>query len=452
MPHIAIIGAGITGVTTAYALLERGYKVTVLDRHRYAAMETSFANGGQLSASNAEVWNSAATILKGLRWMLRSDAPLLMNPKPSWHKYSWIGEFVGHITRYRGNTIETTKLAIEARKHLFSIAERENIAFDLERRGILHVYHDRAGFEAGLKVNALLQQGGLDRRPVTPDEIRVIEPALQTTCYGGFFTPSDATGDIHKFTRGLADACIRRGARFVHEADVDTIAHGDDGFRIGWNEAASHDAAVATRQQLQADGIVICAGVASRHFASLLNDRVNVYPVKGYSITVQLDAPQSRNAAPTVSLLDEAAKIVTSRLGADRFRVAGTAEFNGFNRDIRADRIQPLVDWVRHHFPEIDTSKVVPWAGLRPMMPNMMPVVRAGRIPGVFYNTGHGHLGWTLSAATAQMVAQAIDDWRDLDTPPMAPTFGAGLDVPADARKAKINPPSSGLLQTSPEE
>src|SRR5262249_44593153 len=152
------------------------------------------------------------------------------------------------------------------------------------------------------------------------------------------------------------------------------------------------------------------------------NDRVNVYPVKGYSITVLLDGPQSRDAAPTVSLLDEAAKIVTSRLGADRFRVAGTAEFNGFNRDIRADRIQPLVDWVRQHFPAVDTSKVVPWAGLRPMMPNMMPVVRAGRIPGVFYNTGHGHLGWTLSAATAQMVAGAIDDWRAPCAPSMVPS------------------------------
>jgi len=296
MPHIAIIGAGITGVTTAYALLERGYRVTVLDRHRYAAMETSFANGGQLSASNAEVWNSAATILKGLRWMLRGDAPLLMNPKPSWHKYSWIGEFVGNIGRYRANTIETTRLAIEARRHLFSIAERENIAFDLERRGILHIYHDKAGFDAGLRVNTLLQQGGLDRRPVTPDEIRAIEPALQTACHGGFFTPSDATGDIHKFTRGLADACVRRGATFVHEADVDAITTDAGGFRIGWNDAGAPDAAAAPRHELQADGIVVCAGVASRHFAAMLNERVNVYPVKGYSITVQLDAPQSRQA------------------------------------------------------------------------------------------------------------------------------------------------------------
>ncbi|WP_315834095.1 D-amino acid dehydrogenase [Bradyrhizobium prioriisuperbiae] len=427
MPHIAIVGAGITGVTTAYALLERGYTVTVLDRHRYAAMETSFANGGQLSASNAEVWNSTSTILKGLRWMLTSDAPLLMNPKPSWHKYSWMSEFIGNIGNYRKNTIATTQLAIEARRHLFAIAERENIAFDLERRGILHIYHDKTGFDAGLRVNTLLQQGGLDRRPVTPDEIRSIEPTLQKTYYGGFFTPSDATGDIHKFTRGLAEACIRRGATFIHEADIDTIARAGSGFSIGWNDMADEGSA-PSRGELQADGLVICAGVASRDFAAMLGDRVNVYPVKGYSITVQLDASQSRHAAPRVSLLDEAAKIVTSRLGTDRFRVAGTAEFNGFNRDIRDDRVRPLVDWVRHNFPDIDTSKVIPWAGLRPMMPSMMPVVRPGRTPGVFYNTGHGHLGWTLSAATAQIIAHVIEGWRGSNVPPTSPSLSLEHD------------------------
>jgi D-amino-acid dehydrogenase len=404
---IAIVGAGITGVTTAYALLERGHTVTVLDRHRYAAMETSLANGGQLSASNAEVWNSASTILKGLRWMFKRDAPLLMNPKPGWHKYSWMAEFVGNIGHYRQNTIATTRLAIEARQHLFAMAERENISFDLERRGILHICHDKAAFEAGMRVNTLLQQGGLDRRAVTPEEIRSIEPTLRKPHYGGFFTPSDATGDIHKFTRGLAEACIRRGATFIYDADIDTVASVDNAIHIGWNDNSSETTS-SGRQLLQADGIVICAGVASRHFAAMLGDRVNVYPVKGYSITVNLDATSSRQSAPHVSLLDEAAKIVTSRLGEDRFRVAGTAEFNDFNRDIRADRVQPLADWVRHNFPGIDTSKVVPWAGLRPMMPNMMPVVRAGRQPGVFYNTGHGHLGWTLSAATAQMLAASV--------------------------------------------
>jgi D-amino-acid dehydrogenase len=412
MSHIAIIGAGITGVTTAYTLLERGYKVTVLDRHRYPAMETSFANGGQLSASNAEVWNSTSTIIKGLRWMFRHDAPLLMNPTPSWHKYSWMGEFVRNIGNYRQNTIKTTRLAIEARRHLFAIAERENISFDPEHRGILHIYHDKPSFDAGLRVNALLQQGGLDRHAVTPDEIRTIEPALQGTYYGGFFTPSDATGDIHKFTRGLAAACVRRGATFINDANVGAITSVGEGFRIDWTDASSENAgnaAAAEVSTLQADKIVICAGVASRHFAAMLGDRVNIYPVKGYSITVHLDSPQSQESAPHVSLLDEAAKIVTSRLGADRFRVAGTAEFNGFNRDIRADRIAPLTQWVRSNFPGVDTSKVAPWAGLRPMMPSMMPVVRAGRKPGVFYNTGHGHLGWTLSAATAQMIADVID-------------------------------------------
>jgi len=156
------------------------------------------------------------------------------------------------------------------------------------------------------------------------------------------------------------------------------------------------------------DGVVISAGVGSRRFAAQLGDRVNVYPVKGYSITVNLPDEASRQAAPTVSLLDDETKLVTSRLGADRFRVAGTAEFNGFNRDIRADRIRPLIEWVNQCFPGVNTRQVVPWAGLRPMMPNMMPRVGQGRHSNVFYNTGHGHLGWTLSAVTAHMVAEQI--------------------------------------------
>jgi D-amino-acid dehydrogenase len=152
----------------------------------------------------------------------------------------------------------------------------------------------------------------------------------------------------------------------------------------------------------------VCAGTGSRHFAAMLGDRVNVYPVKGYSITVALDDAASQAAAPWVSLLDEGAKIVTSRLGENRFRVAGTAEYNGANRDIRADRVKPLVDWTRTLFPGVDTDRVTPWAGLRPMMPDMMPRVQPGRLPGVFYNTGHGHLGWTLSAATAQLIADRV--------------------------------------------
>ncbi|MFM0212481.1 D-amino acid dehydrogenase [Paraburkholderia sediminicola] len=402
MSRIAIIGAGITGVTTAHALAQRGHHVTVFERHRYAAMETSFANGGQLSASNAEVWNSAATVLKGLRWMLTRDAPLLLNPMPTWHKYSWMGEFLRQIPHYRANTVETVRLAIAAREHLFSIAEREGIDFDLERRGILHIYKTQKEFDSASKVNALLREGGLERNPVTASELHRIEPTLHGDFFGGFFTPSDSTGDIHKFTRGLADACVRHGVEFHYDAEITAIEQPAEGrFSLTVNLEGES-------QQFAFERIVVCAGVKSRDFAAMLGDHVNVYPVKGYSITVCLDDEVSQRGAPWVSLLDDSAKIVTSRLGVDRFRVAGTAEINGFNRDIRSDRIAPLVDWTRRYFPEVSTSKVIPWAGLRPMLPSMLPKVGRGKRRGVFYNTGHGHLGWTLSAATAQALASSI--------------------------------------------
>jgi D-amino-acid dehydrogenase len=288
---------------------------------------------------------------------------------------------------------------------MFEIAEREGIEFDHVRRGILHVYWDKPSFVHALKVNEMLVEGGLDRRSVVSSEIASIEPALRGNFYGGFYTPSDSTGDIHKYTTGLARSCEKRGGRFIYDATVMRVerqhhfqlmysAHDDNGERV--------------TRTIDADGIVVCAGSNSRELAALLGDRVNVYPVKGYSITVHLDDEEAQRAAPWVSLLDDRAKIVTSRLGPDRFRVAGTAEFNGLNRDIRDDRIRPLISWTRTLFPKITTNRVVPWAGLRPMMPNMMPRFGEGHTPGVFYNTGHGHLGWTLSAATSAMLAGTV--------------------------------------------
>lgn len=410
MKHIAVIGAGVTGVSTAYSLLKRGYRVTVFDRERYAAMQTSFANGGQLSASNAEVWNQTATVLKGMKWMFRRDAPLLINPRPSWHKISWMAQFVASIPQYENNTIETTRLAIAAREHLYQWAKDEGIDFDLEKRGILHIYQNRKGFEHGEKVNKLLAAGGLDRRAVTPDEMRSIEPTLTGQYYGGFLTESDATGDIHKFSRGLATAAKRLGADFRYETEVDTLRHTGSGIEINSRSTNSHLTTEPAGIQDHFDGLVVCAGVRSREFAAQLGDSVNIYPVKGYSISVNLPDQKSQEAAPWMSLLDDDAKVVTSRLGADRLRIAGTAEFNGFSKDIRNDRIEPLVRWCRHHFPGVDTEHVIPWAGLRPMMPNMMPRVGAGQKAGVFYNTGHGHLGWTLNTITAEMVADVVSN------------------------------------------
>ena len=397
MSEVAVIGAGITGITTAFQLHQRGFDVTVIDRQRYAAMETSFANGGQLSASNAEVWTSWSTVLKGLKWMMKSDAPLLVNPKPSWHKMSWMAEFLGNIPNYRKHTVQTAAMAIAARRVHKDMAEMAGVDFDFSPEGILHFYETEKDLKAAARVTELYCEAGLERRALTPEEITEIEPTLSGSYTGGYFTESDATGDIHKYTVGLANWLERQGVRFEYGAAVDAVRETERGIEID-----------AGDQTHRAEAVVVSAGIGSRDLARQLGDRVNIYPVKGYSITVMLRDAKSQKAAPEVSLLDDKAKIVTSRLGPDRFRVAGTAEFNGDNRDIRADRVKPLIAWVEQHFPDVSTEEVVPWAGLRPMMPSMMPRVGQGRSERVFYNTGHGHLGWTLSAATAEMVAADV--------------------------------------------
>ena len=403
---IAVVGAGIAGITTAYSLLGRGFDVTVFDRNRYAAMETSFANGGQLSASNAEVWNRWSTVFKGIKWMIEPGATLLVNPKPSWHKYSWMAEFMRNIPGYHRNTVETVRLAIAAREHLKGHAEKEGFDFSCETRGILHVYDDKKEFDHATEVNKMLAEGGLERRYVNSDEIAQIEPALQRRFYGGYYTESDFTGDIHAYARGLSQACRQKGTEFHYGCDVKVLQPDRTGVRIGWKDSSG------AKNSERYDGVVICAGVRSRALAQQAGDRANIYPVKGYSITVNLNDAESQAAAPWVSLLDDQSKLVTSRLGKDRFRIAGTAEFNGYNLDIRDDRIKPLVKWCEKNFPGVSTEYAVPWAGLRPMMPNMMPKVGQGKNPCVFYNTGHGHLGWTLSAATAEIVAEQVLQWR----------------------------------------
>jgi D-amino-acid dehydrogenase len=417
--HVVVVGGGITGVTSAYALAQQGLQVTLIEKNRYPGMETSYANGGQLSASNAEVWTHPSTILKGLKWMLKSDAPLLMNPAPTWHKLSWMAEFVAAIPKYKDNTIATAQLAIESRAHHFAWAKAEGIDFDHKPEGILHIYRDKKGFDHAGEVSKLLAQGGLPRRAVTPDEMKAIEPTLQGQYHGGYYTESDSTGDIHKFTFGLAKACERLGVKILTEHQVLKVASNGQTATVQVQHADQ-------TETLSFDGIVICAGVHGRGLAAQLGDRLNIYPVKGYSITVGLHDAASQVAAPQVSLLDDETKLVTSRLGADRFRVAGTAEFNGIDLNIRADRIKPLVNWVNACFPGVDTRRVEPWAGLRPMMPNMLPRVGAGKKANVFYNTGHGHLGWTLSAITAHQLAGHVNAWA---TPSQVSGVGMTLNT-----------------------
>ena len=396
MPSIAVLGAGITGVTTAYSLMIRGFDVTVYDRQRYAGMETSFANGGQLSASNAEVWNQWSTVLKGIRWMFEGEAPLFVNPRPGWHKISWMTEFLANIPRYKTNTIKTASLAVAARAGLAEMAEKSGVDFDFSPAGILHFYKTEKDLKHARMVNGLLAEGGLERHELTVDEVMAREPTLRGDIIGGFWTESDSTGDIHKFTIGLAEWLKKQGVVFKLGAPVTDLHVRADGVYVECLHEERYDA------------VVVSAGVASRKFAQKLGDRVNVYPVKGYSITVNLDDAVSQAAAPTTSLLDDKAKIVSSRLGKNRFRIAGTAEFNGENRDILERRVRPLIRWCEEHFPDVSTESCVPWAGLRPMMPNMMPRVGPGKSDRVFYNTGHGHLGWTLSPATADAIGATV--------------------------------------------
>ena len=245
-------------------------------------------------------------------------------------------------------------------------------------------------------VNGLLAEGGLDRHELSVDEVMAREPTLRGDIIGGFWTESDSTGDIHKFTMGLAEWLKKQGVVFKLGKPVTDLHVRADGVYV----ECSHEE--------RYDGVVVSAGVASRKFASMLGDRVNIYPVKGYSITVNLDDAASQAAAPTTSLLDDKAKIVSSRLGKNRLRIAGTAEFNGENRDILERRVRPLIRWCEEHFPDVSTENCVPWAGLRPMMPNMMPRVGPGKNDRVFYNTGHGHLGWTLSPATADTIGAIV--------------------------------------------
>lgn len=404
----AVIGAGITGITTAYQLIKKGADVTVFEANPYPAMETSYANGGQLSASNAEVWNSAHTVFKGLAWMFSSGAPLLINPKPSWHKYSWLAEFVAAIPCYEANTLQTVKWALDARQELLEMAKNESIDFDQKSTGILHFYKTKKQFEVAQEVTELLKRGGLERCAVTPEEIKTIEPTLEGNIYGGFYTDSDFTGDIHKFTSSLADACTRRGVEVRFSTFVEKLRIYRGKIEICSQVEDKYGSLSRGQNKEVFDQVVICAGIYSRKFAAMLGDRLNVYPVKGYSITINLEDKANQDAAPTTSLLDDNAKLVTSRLGNQRFRVAGTAEFNGFSKDIVWKRIAPMLKWCHHHFPRMSTENFISWAGLRPMMPNMLPRVGEGNYPGVFYNTGHGHLGWTLSGATSAIISEII--------------------------------------------
>lgn len=379
---VAVVGSGIAGITTAYFLARAGHEVVIYDKRKYPAMATSYANGGQLSASNAETWNSWRSVKKGVKWLFKEDAPLKINPKINLQKYDWIYRFIKAIPQAESNTLKTCQWALRAHKLYKEIALRENLSFDMVEKGILHIYTDKSELENARKINKIYKKAGLARWEVSPKECLEIEPALvpPPKLLGGFFNETDFTGDIHKFCTNLL---------FILETKY-KVKHVN-------KEIKNIDLGIP---------VIICAGVDSKALAKTIGDDLPIYPVKGYSITIR-----NPEVAPWTSMLDDEAKIVTARLGSDRLRVAGTAELNGYNTDIIQSRIKPLIAWSEKMFPGINTEHVTPWAGLRPMTPNMMPIVkRSWRNKNVYYNTGHGHLGWTLSAYTALLITKQISE------------------------------------------
>ena len=409
MKKVAVIGAGIAGTTTAYALLKKGYKVTIIDSRRYPAMATSYANGGQLSASNAETWNTPKNVMNGIKWMFKPDAPLLFNPSPEIQKYKWMMGFLWATLKgeHKKNTLETIDMAKKARETYFKISEDEGIEFELLKKGILRFYDSEKEFKLDQAKKSWLDQEGMEWDTLTTEEVKELEPAFKNNAnyekiVGGIYTKSDASGDIHKFCTNLERVLVEKySANLQLNTTVEYISRqkGELVLTMRKENEIMNDSF---------DNVVICAGVGTQSFASRLGDKMNIYPVKGYSITIDLKDEISKSCAPSVSLIDQPVKIVASRLG-DRFRVAGTAELAGINTDIRQNRIRPLLDWVEKYFPNVSTETYTPWAGLRPMTPNMMPITSESRMKGVFYHAGHGHLGWTLSAETANQVVAKIE-------------------------------------------
>ena len=409
MKKVAVIGAGIAGTTTAYALLKKGYKVTIIDSRRYPAMATSYANGGQLSASNAETWNTPKNVMNGIKWMFKPDAPLLFNPSPEIQKYKWMMGFLWATLKgeHKKNTLETIDMAKKARETYFKIAEDEGIEFELLKKGILRFYDSEKEFKLDQAKKSWLDQEGMEWDTLTTEEVKDLEPAFKNNAnyekiVGGIYTKSDASGDIHKFCTNLEKVLVEKySANLQLNTTVEYISRqkGQLVLTMRKENEIINDSF---------DNVVICAGVGTQGFANRLGDKMNIYPVKGYSITIDLKDELSKSCAPSVSLIDQPVKIVASRLG-DRFRVAGTAELAGINTDIRQNRIRPLLDWVEKYFPNVSTETYTPWAGLRPMTPNMMPITSESRMKGVFYHAGHGHLGWTLSAETANQVVAKIE-------------------------------------------
>lgn len=400
---VAVLGAGVVGTSTAYFLAEDGHDVVVLDRQKSPGQETSFANGGQISACHAKPWAGPHTPLQAFLWSFKADAPLLIRP---WRfdpaLWSWGLKFLRNCTseRERINMDRTLRVALYSRSVLKALRQRTNIQYDQQVNGILHIYRTAHEFEEGRHTGAQLESLGLPQDVLTPEECVKVEPALRTAARnnelaGGLMSGEDESGDARMFTDELAKLAMARGARFRYGVTIKKLEH--DGKRV--------TRIITDQGDETPDAVVLSLGSYSPVLAAQLGLKLPIYPAKGYSITAEIENPDE---APTVSVTDETRFMVFTRLG-NRLRVAGTAELAGWDTDLDPVRIEPLAKNVQSLFPKASSYKELnAWTGLRPATPDSVPILGATPFDNLFLNTGHGTLGWTMACGSGRVIADLI--------------------------------------------
>lgn len=406
---VVVLGAGLLGVTSAYYLQQMGHEVTVLDRQASPAAETSFANGGQISVSHAEPWANPGAPLKVLQWMWREDAPLLLRLRADMRQWLWGLLFLRECTpsRTRHNIEQIVRLGTYSRDMLQALRRETGIAYDHRTQGILHFYTSQKAFDAALKPAELMRQLGCERRVISADEAVRIEPALRharSRLAGATYTAADESGDANLFAREVVRLCHDRGVRFLMSHTI-TALRADSGSanaRIDYVEATD---AEGRFQHIRGDAYVLALGPVSPLLAAPLGLRLPIYPAKGYSVTMPV---LDEGKANQVSLTDDEYKLVYSRLG-NRLRIAGTAEFNGYDRDLNRVRCEAIVKRVEAIFPGAgDRTRAQFWTGLRPATPSNVPLIGRTRLPNLYLNTGHGTLGWTHACGSGKSIARII--------------------------------------------
>jgi len=397
---VLVLGSGVVGTTTAYYLNAAGHDVTVVDRCDGAGLETSFANGGQVSVCHSEPWATPSTPLRALKWFGRKDAPLLFKLRMDPALWGWTLRFLINCTasRSRENTEKALRIAAYSRDCLQNLRKETGISYDHREQGILHIYRDQKEFDGAAEAAETMRQHGLQRRMVNPDECAAIEPALsavKSNLVGGYYSPDDESGDAYKFTDGLAKIAESKGVQFKFGTSVRCIE--TDGNKVS--------GILTDKGRLQADAYIVSLGSYSPLLLKPLGMKVPIYPAKGYSVTLPIE---DKSKAPITSLTDDEHKIVFSRLG-DRLRVAGTAEFSGYNTQIENDRPYGILRQALSLFPGCaNPDKAEFWTGLRPKTPDSVPVIGSTVLSNLYLNTGHGTLGWTMSCGSAKAISDLI--------------------------------------------